>query len=83
MAFFGVASSDMIDRMGKDLREEVRFVVAPCRRGVSPERLGVHGGQIIFDPLRVGQHYLNISLISSPNINTISSSKGIAVWCCF
>ena len=26
----------------KDLREEVRFVVAPCRRGVSPERLGVN-----------------------------------------
>ena len=32
----------------KDLREEVRFVVAPCRRGVSPERLGVGNGTRIY-----------------------------------
>ena len=37
--------------MLKDLREEVRFVVAPCRRGVSPERLGVNMAHIPARPL--------------------------------
>ena len=34
-----------------DLREEVRFVVAPSRRGVSPERLGVDGWCPVIRPL--------------------------------
>ncbi len=46
MALFRGASSDMIDRMGKDLREEVRFVVAPHVGGASaPNDWGFMAGR--------------------------------------